>query len=746
MSVKKPYYTIIPCCPQGTMTGNFNITGILVADGVYKYTGSTYQDATTGMWFYKNFCYTIDYIDDVIPTFPIAFNSTNISLTLGDICTSIDCPDCNFIPAGIYYSFESCCTGEIVLLNGPTDPNSQFYFYWSSLLPAVGIYDWLNDVPLPISESLGLIQGACYLMTEIIGNDASLPNLPSLGGAPGQLFSLTDERTTCYVPDPITGEPELFAECGQCPPCYLLMSCDSTVAPFTTNQDLSAYLYSVTGQSWLMTGSDFDDVCFTVLLAPSNIPCNWNASPIIVGTTCDCPCICYTVIANAKDCAYVDCDGNLQYTGPLVTSPPEKFCSLAYPAIIGNVLLPTGPSPIYIQNEGPCIDGECPVICYLLEDCDGIEDPIYSTSTSLLPYAIIGSVITIVGYPNTCWEIIDTAECDCAIDVSVINSYGGCLECLGTPKYKLTNCDSVTTVVYTTTDLSAYVGEVIIRLDCPGCWIVEEVDLIPSDVPITVSTSYIGCPECARTYYLLEDCSGYLPDVITYTDLSAYVGDVIKLEYCPETCWEVSISLDSTNAGEVVFIDQEYADCDECLLTLPCICITVRNDSTTSKEYRYYDCILDVQFFTLLPGETSGKFCIRAWAIYYPTTDYIETFGNCTQATVEDPWTCPAPIYPRRSVQPGYATPACTIERYEKISCKSSEIYYKQVLNLRYGISNCCPDENNKWLIKKELIDMDAMRDPDYICTVANSCCTNKSSCNCDSCNCNQSITTCNSQ
>jgi len=733
MSVKKPYYTITPCCPQGTMTGNFNITGALVADGVYQYVGGTYQDATTGMWFYNDFCYTIDYIDDVIPTFPIAFDYTDINLTLGNSCTSISCKACNFIPAGIYYSFESCCTGEIVLLNGPTDPNSQFYFYWSSAIPSVGTYDLGNDVPLPISESLGLSQGQCYLITEVIGNDPSLPNLPSLGGLAGALFATTDGRTTCYVPDPITGEPELFIECQQCPPCYLLMSCDSTVAPFTTNQDLSAYLYSVTGQSWLMTGSDFTDVCFTVLLAPPNIPCNYFISPITVETTCDCPCICYTVIANAKDCAYINCDGELKYTGPLVTSPPKKFCSLAYPAIIGNSQLPTGPSPIYIQNEGLCIDGECPVICYLLEDCDGIEDPIYSTSTSLLPYAIIGSVITIVGYPDTCWEVIDTAECDCAIDVSVINSYIDCPTCKGTPKYKLTNCDDPLTVVYTTTDLSAYVGEVIIRLDCPGCWIVEEVDLIPSDVAITVDASYIDCVSCARTYYLLEDCTGLLPDAITYTDLSAYVGDVIKLEYCPETCWEVSITLDSTNAGEVIFIDQGYSTCETCWATLPCICTTVRNDNTeeSSLYYRYVDCDFNFQYFTLLFGETSPKFCMIAWAIYYPETDYIETFGDCTQATVQDPWTCPTPIYPRRFIRPGYYVPTCSIEKFEKITCKAAEAMYKKVLEQRYGISNCCPEDDSKWLIKKELIDLAGLVDPNYICTTVQSCCNESPNCGC---------------
>ena len=212
---------------------------------------------------------------------------------------------------------------------------------------------------------------------------------------------------------------------------------------------------------------------------------------------------------------------------------------------------------------------------------------------------------------------------------------------------------------------------------------------------------------------------------------------VIKIKYCPETCWAVNATNDPTDAG-IVIPEVEYEDCPECLLTFPCVCTTVRNDSTTSKDYRYYDCNLDIQFFTLAPGEKSERFCIRVWAIYFPETDYIETYGNCSETT-PDIWECPAIIYPRRSVQPGYNTPACTIVKYEKISCKSAEVYYKQVLYLRYGISDCCPDENDKWLIKKELIDMDALRDPNYECTA--------STCGCppQSCSCNATITTCNS-
>lgn len=607
-----------------------------------------------------------------------------------------------------YYKFESCCTDEIFYFQGPLYALDPFYSY---VLPQV----------LQANSSFGgLTAFNCYLVTSVIGSCA--PNTPCTY-LPSSSMSLTDGRTTCYVGG------ELFDDCTSCPDCYLLMSCDGSVPFFTTNQDLSAYV----GESVILSGSDLPATCFQVVLAPPELlPCASSGETLVIGLPCTCDCICYSVIANAKDCYYIDCDGNFASTGILTGSAPPagnevKFCSSVYPNLIGISFQ----YPWTITNTGDCVDGLCPVLCYVLEDCDGIEDPIYTNNTSLGAYAIIGSVITIVGYPDTCWEVIDTVECDCAINVSVINSYIDCPTCKGTPKYKLTNCDDPLTIVYTTSDLSAYVGEVIIRLDCPGCWIVEEVDLIPSDVVITVDTSYIGCAECARTYYLLQDCTGLLPDVITYTDLSAYVGSVIKLEYCPETCWEVSITLDPTNAGEVVFIDEEYIDCDECLLTLPCICITVRNDSTTSKDYRYYDCILDVQFFTLLPGETSEKFCIRAWAIYYPTTDYIEAFGDCTQATVQDPWTCPAPIYPRRFIRPGYYVPTCSIEKFEKITCKAAEAMYKKVLEQRYGISNCCPEDDSKWLIKKELIDLAGLVDPNYVCTPIEPCCNNAPNCGC---------------
>lgn len=625
--------------------------------------------------------------------------------------------------APVYFKFESCCTGDVLYFQGPVNPNDPFWTTIFPSLPQVLVYDVLGTY----GDNVGLVSKSCYLVSVETSPPPPLPPAsfyPTL--LPGWL-NATDGRAECIVDD------EPFVECKPCP-CYLLMPCDGSLAPYTTNQDLSAYLYSVTGQSVTFYASDeFPEICVQVLLAPPNVQCTELTSPLVYKEDCECPCNCYTVVANSKDCYYVDCDGNFQTTGPLTGTLIDIPCASTTPWIQGN----QWPQPFYITNIGPCINGNCSDPCYRLIDCDGIQDPIDTNKVSLGQYAVLNQIVKIEGYPDTCWIVDDDGDCECAIDVIVLQAYDDCPTCKNPSKYKLTNCADSDTIVYTSSDLSAFVGQVILRGECPGCWLVTTIDDIPSDTIVTVTAAYLNCTECAREYYLLTDCTGYKDPIITYTDLSQYLGSVIKIQYCPETCWTVTATNDPTNAG-IVIPEVEYVDCPECLLTFPCICTTVRNDSTTSKDYRYYDCNLDIQFFTLAPGEKSEKFCIRVWAIYFPETDYIETYNNCLE-TSADVWECPPTVYPRRSVQPGYNTPACTIDKYEKISCKSAEVYYKQVLYLRYGISDCCPDENDKWLIKKELIDMDALRDPNYECTA--------STCGCppQSCSCNATITTCNS-
>jgi hypothetical protein len=143
----------------------------------------------------------------------------------------------------------------------------------------------------------------------------------------------------------------------------------------------------------------------------------------------------------------------------------------------------------------------------------------------------------------------------------------------------------------------------------------------------------------------------------------------------------------------------------------------------------------------------SIKECPGCWEIeetftpVNPRTVTIENIYTSCQECEPPPPIPEVIVYPKRKVKPGYSTPSCDIEKYEKITCRSSEIYYKQVIRLRYGISNCCPEDEEKWLIKKELIDLDALRDPDYICRPITSCCNQPI----NDCGCH-TLKTCNSQ
>ena len=106
--------------------------------------------------------------------------------------------------------------------------------------------------------------------------------------------------------------------------------------------------------------------------------------------------------------------------------------------------------------------------------------------------------------------------------------------------------------MYTSTDLSLYVGQVV-EQDCPGCWFVEEFNLQPpTDVLIVVSNAFDSCIECQNIYWILEDCDGVEDPIITTTDLSLYNNQVITLEWCPTICWEVSSTREHNNATIII--------------------------------------------------------------------------------------------------------------------------------------------------------------------------------------------------
>jgi hypothetical protein len=607
-----------------------------------------------------------------------------------------------------WFGFEPCCGGNILYFkfDGTTvNPNEGINIYDG---PAAIGYDVITDSFVPLTnQCYRIFRGnAVDPMSPInAGNYNNLQVVPTNFGSNYTWDSTTTYETPC-------GDETIT--CPDCQPVtYDLWPCDGALLPVTTDTDLSAY---VDGFATIQVDADGGFDCYYVTLSTDFT----NVITVVVdgNIPCTCDCTCYEIIGSAK-LRYVDCDGNTQST---TVNGYWKECSLVYP-----ITSPAAGPNLIITNNGDCVNGQCPTQCFELVDCNNILSPIYTTAQSLSSFATLGQVVQIQGYDN-CWTVNSVIECDCAIDVVVLQAYDTCEECNPAPNYLLTNCDDLGTIIYTSSDLSEFVGQVInVETDCPGCWIVEEYpNPIPSDVSITVQNSFLDCEACKTTYYVLTDCTDTEANIITSTDLSDYVGSIIILEWCPTTCWTVAISQTSVGAGVLGDISNEFETCNACLTSFTCVCSRVKNHDTVTHNYDYLDCEGTVQTITLLAGQRSERICMAHWLTSYPT-DYVEYFGNCT--LVDDIHTCPPPVYPRRSLKPGYNTPYCSTWKYEEISCKAAEALYKQVLELRYGISNCCPEEDQQYIIKKQLIDLKALVNPDYTCATPSCGCN--TGCNC---------------
>ena len=408
--------------------------------------------------------------------------------------------------------------------------------------------------------------------------------------------------------------------------------------------------------------------------------------------------------------------------------------------------LPPGPPILQVSLAGKSCGNyqsgiECRDTCnyfYRLVNCAD-ETETYCTATNLYAYInnlieddTLWPVIQVSQYPDKCFyvELID--YCTAPVPVTVTDTFIGCVECQETivQYYRLEDCNNPTVVVYTSTDLSAFVGEIITVEEYQGqCFYVTVYDgLVPVDTSVTPKDSFATCEDCLLPVYVLEDCLGQEENIYTQTDLSAYVDHVITLTSCPNVCWIVS-QIDIVTSTYDVYVDADFIDCPECLVQVVTPqCVSFTNSSGNQQDISVIG--IDGEFDTIDIAEnsTTPKACYISWTLIEDITATV--YGNCIDGQCP-----PLPPKPKRKVTPGYDTPTCTPEYYEKVECNFSEWMYKDVLEKRYGIANCCPEDLIRWEIKHEMLMLDALVNPDYSCTPASNCgCTQPSTCNC-SCN-----------
>jgi len=753
-------YYISPCCREfgdqdaAAQQVNLALSDLEYEEGTYQYTGSgTLNIPNTNLTLEPGQCYTItrNLQDEPIQTtVELDFSTASwqvMNLELG--CNDSTCDDCP--EKGIaYLKYVPCCDSfDTIYVRTETYTGSSGQISGSgpgNIGPIVntagytGVFQFVATSQ--VSQLSAFVPGQCYTGTlHTLGSevapapqdDQDYNNLP-LAPYSTQLSKVGDcERPPCPECDPTV---------------YALTNCDGIT--INTETDVSAYigtyieLDSIPGCWFVQEYSPiFDTIDPSVPSGKAafagsntgiinNLP-GLQTQPVTVIGPCDgCDCKCYEVNGYTGSFTYINCEGKsviVRSTGA------DKFCAATRPNIVGKEGID------YTLTIGEdCVDDECVEKCFLLTNCNPTAWPLQdatlnSTLQSLSQYVNTGEVVVLNGYDG-CWIVTETEECDCPVDVTVIRDYRDCEECLGITAYKLSNCEKINEVVYTLQDFSAYVGQVI-KDDC-ACWAVEEIHYQPpSETTIVDPIVFEDCNTCLTTYYTLTDCDDSESVIISSTNLSLYVGQVVKIEGC-DPCYEVALYEDTAAPAlwEEVTVTEASATCFECKQLVP-RCSTVFNNSTEDRFFTYVNANGDPEQTELVKsGHFSLRHCVQYWT--EPDSFIYNFYGDCT--VLEDPKTgtktgfCVQYFPNDRKVRPGYNTPICSADKYDKITCNAADIMYKKVLELRYGISDCCPEENEKWLIKKELIELQALTDPNYTCDPLTDCCGQRvSSCSCNS-------------
>jgi hypothetical protein len=694
-----PIFSITPCCPNnGEQIQSFIGTGFQPmfnnVPGVFIYQGP--NQILNGIQFLFGNCYTVVQTGTVFVIEEFEFDFSLFNQTPVETCSSNLCNSCFTVGPPVLVTnvvkFVSCCTKQEIYFSGSlpyTDGTVVSY-------TGDSIYFGFGGALVPAPED----QRTCY--TIFLEAQDSIPTYPQIEPVANLLSPVPGcEDDKCFC-------PTLSSE------CYLIVPCDGTNSFVSSNQDFAQYVNSFV----VVTDGQTSYEGCAYVIALSFTSCEEDLVTT-QGETCECSTNCYYV-SNTLGFFYVDNNNVLQDVSSSNAQPYLKVCSKIPPIPQSGSLNPQ------VINLGSCEEDTCTVKCVKLENCQNPSLVIYTITESILPYLYgTNNIVSILGKEG-CWKVLELENdeiCDCPVDVTVTASYSSCSSCIGVIAYKLTSCEDNSTI-HTYSNLEAYVNRVV-KTDC-GCYLVEKINYPPpTPQDVQIEAVYPDCISCSRVYWKLTDCKNGKNSVITYTDLSLFVNKVIKIEGCPE-CWLVESTQEYINAIQVKVTD-DYSDCDECE-DLICECTTITNLNETLKSYSYLDCDNTEKVIQLEPGETSSKVCATKWITDFNNLDIFKTFGECKFGI------CPPPVFKNnRTVKPGYNTPNCNPDEYDKITCKSADAVYKIVLEKRYGITNCCPEDDEKWLMKKELIDLQSLKDPNYNCP----------SCPC-SCNSGKSYSTCN--
>lgn len=239
--------------------------------------------------------------------------------------------------------------------------------------------------------------------------------------------------------------------------------------------------------------------------------------------------------------------------------------------------------------------------------------------------------------------------------------------------YSLTNCVTGQSYV-ASTDLSSYVGQLVTfavpssntnnddaYTTIPGCYIVDTVpansasdEACPGALTnVTIVATYPNCTYCSTNCFNLVNCDPEKADdiIVVPITFNAYYQTILDKYVTISGCDD---------------------NCYRVILSTSCA----------------IDPSIDVDYQNLVT------------AVY-------DTCQECSGIVVPAPFT----LHMRR-VKPGFYTPGCPPEYTVKTSCMYGEQLYDEMVAKRYGITICCDHDIDKWDIKKQLLELNAIYDP----------------------------------
>ena len=501
-------------------------------------------------------------------------------------------------------------------------------------------------------------------------------------------------------------------------PCYVIKDCAPDGQPdFITNSDFSQYIGQVvktcinssvaitTVKTVIGTG------CYTLTNCcdpaeqisfrkwPINIePLNWDGW-VVTSTLSQLAGRCWKVEEVACDPAPVNLDTSIG----IVSNYPTftKYTSGSCPECIAA-------NPNFTQ----CAQA---VELYNFTNCCTQETLIIGCTNNgyLLPF--INQVVTIPSVPalgTTCWTVVKyegttgvyTVTVTPANTVTIV--VGGCTS---------TKCECVENWPD-----GCYCVTVELAENCTGAnpWVGQLFE------------TFTTCEECAATCYLLTDCAGIEDSIIVSNNFSGYVGQIVQLENCNDICWTVSE------------LPQIATCCYEISTKVPSNRAIVINGTTyiiptPGNIVNYLNSLNLGTWSAVNISAQLNRLCVTGEEIYGNYTTVIDQvrygidplcsyFAGCTTSVCVPPvsmafTTClecnppPVPVPPTlniRRVKPGYNTPGCDPQYTEIVSCTFSEAMFDEMARSRYGITVCCDEDIDYWDVKKQLLDLKAILDP----------------------------------